>query len=111
MLVEREREREREGGPGAAWSIVAAWCQHGSGPATVENGGVGATVENGGVSATRIDVADRWTGTLRGPDHQRLGEVVGAALTGGVSSTVRPIQFSNRIKFISNGFKFAPNFD
>jgi hypothetical protein len=77
----------------------------------VENGGVGATVENGGVSATRIDVADRWTGTLRGPDHQRLGEVVGAALTGGVSSTVRPIQFSNRIKFISKGFKFAPNFD
>jgi hypothetical protein len=41
----------------------------------------------------------------------RRGEAVGAALTGGVGSTVRPIQFSNRIKFISNGFKFVPNFD
>jgi hypothetical protein len=39
------------------------------------------------------------------------GEAVGAALTGGVGSTVRPIRFSNRIKFISNGFKFVPNFD
>jgi hypothetical protein len=39
------------------------------------------------------------------------GEAVGAALTDGVGSTVRPIRFSNRIKFISNGFKFAPNFD
>jgi hypothetical protein len=39
------------------------------------------------------------------------GEAVGVALTGGVGSTVRPIRFSNRIKFISNGFKFAPNFD
>jgi hypothetical protein len=32
-------------------------------------------------------------------------------LTGGVGSTVRPIRFSNRIKLILNGFKFAPNFD
>jgi hypothetical protein len=39
------------------------------------------------------------------------GEPVGAALIGGVGSTVRPIWFSNRIKFISNGFKFTPNFD
>jgi hypothetical protein len=31
------------------------------------------------------------------------------ALTGGVGSTVRPIRFSNRINFISNGFKFTPN--
>jgi hypothetical protein len=29
----------------------------------------------------------------------------------GVSSTVRPIRFSNRIDFISIGFNFAPNFD
>jgi hypothetical protein len=39
------------------------------------------------------------------------GEAVGAMLTGGVGSTVHPIRFSNRIKFISNRFKFAPNFD
>jgi hypothetical protein len=39
------------------------------------------------------------------------GEAVGAALTGVVGSRVRPIRFSNRIKFISNGFKFTPNFD
>jgi hypothetical protein len=42
---------------------------------------------------------------------RQRGEAVGVALTGGASSTVRPIRFSNRIKFISNGFKFAPNFD
>jgi hypothetical protein len=84
--VEAEREREREGG--------------------------GATVENDGVGATRVYVADRWAETLRGPGRQRLGVARGsAALTRGVDSIVRPIRFSNRIKFISNGFKFAPNFD
>jgi hypothetical protein len=36
---------------------------------------------------------------------------VGATLTSGAGSTVRPIRFSNRIKFISNGFKFGSNFD
>jgi hypothetical protein len=53
-----------------------------------------------------------------GPGRQRLGagrgnvaRPVGATLTSGAGSTVRPIQFSNRIKFISNGFKFAPKFD
>jgi hypothetical protein len=53
-----------------------------------------------------------------GPDHQRLGagrgnatRWVGTALTSGAGNTVRPIRFSNRIKFISNGFKFVPNFD
>jgi hypothetical protein len=35
------------------------------------------------------------------------GEAFGAALTGGVGSTVRPIRFLNRIKFISNGFKMC----
>jgi hypothetical protein len=63
-------------------------------------------------------VADRWAGTRRGARSSAAGcgtgqrsEAVGAALIGGVGSTVRPIRFSNRIKFISNGFKFAPNFD
>jgi hypothetical protein len=53
-----------------------------------------------------------------GPGHQRLGagrgntaRWVGATLTSGFGSTVRPNWFSNRIKFISHGFKFAPNFD
>jgi hypothetical protein len=39
----------------------------------------------------------------------RRGEAVGEALIGGVGSIVCLIQFSNRIKLISNGFKFAPN--
>jgi hypothetical protein len=42
---------------------------------------------------------------------RQRGEAVGAALTGGAGSTVCPIRFSNRINFISNGFKFAPNFN
>jgi hypothetical protein len=46
-----------------------------------------------------------------GCSARQRGEVVGAALTGGAGSTVRPIRFSNRINFISNGFKFAPNFN
>jgi hypothetical protein len=33
------------------------------------------------------------------------GEAVGAALTGGVGSTVRPIRFSNRIKLNQIDFK------
>jgi hypothetical protein len=37
-------------------------------------------VENGGVDATRIDVADRWAGTLRGPGHQRLGAAQGSVV-------------------------------
>jgi hypothetical protein len=36
---------------------------------------------------------------------------VSVALTSGAGSTVRPICFSNRINFISCGFKFATNFD
>jgi hypothetical protein len=63
---EREREKEREGGPGAAWSSTAARCR--------------ARVENGGVGATWIDVADRWAGTLWGPDHQRLGAARGSTV-------------------------------
>jgi hypothetical protein len=36
---------------------------------------------------------------------------VGAALIGGAGNVVRSIRFSNQIKFISNGYKFAPKFD
>jgi hypothetical protein len=68
------------------------------------------TVEDGGVGVTRVDVADRWGGAVVS-GWVWLGEAIGVALTGGVGSTVRPIQFSNRIKLISNGFKFAPKFD
>jgi hypothetical protein len=53
-----------------------------------------------------------------GLGRQRLGagrgnaaRRVGAALASGAGSTLCPIRFSNRIKFISNGFKFAPNFN
>jgi hypothetical protein len=48
---------------------------------------------------------------MTGGDARQRGEAVSAALTGGSSSTMRPIRFSNRIKFISNGFDFTPNFD
>jgi hypothetical protein len=74
-------------------------------PATVENGGVGATW-----STWLTGVPGRDGGPVISSWVQH-GEAVGAVLTGGVGSTVRPIQFSNRIKLISNGFKFAPNID
>jgi hypothetical protein len=66
--------------------------------------GVGATVESGGVGATRSTWLIGGPGRDGGPGRQRRGEAVGASLTGGVGSTLRPIRFSNRIKF-------APNFD
>jgi hypothetical protein len=71
-------------------------------------------VEDGGVGAMRSTRLTSEPGRDGGPivsGWVRRGEAVDAALTGGVGSTVRPIQFSNRIKLISNGFKFAPNFD
>jgi hypothetical protein len=51
-------------------------------------------------------VADRWAGShggggwslAAGCGARQRGEAVGAALTGGAGSTVRPIRFSNRIK-------------
>jgi hypothetical protein len=64
-----------------------------------------------------VDAAWRQSGRERGgPGHDSGGrqgrrDAVDATLTGGVGSTVRPIRFSNRIKLISNIFKFAPNFD
>jgi hypothetical protein len=90
MEAERKRKREGErGGPGRGSGGRRGRCD-------------------------AVDVANRWAGPRRGPIASgwvRRGEAVGAALTGGVGSTVRPIRFSNRIKLISNGFKFAPNFD
>jgi hypothetical protein len=74
-------------------------------PATVENGGVGATW------STWLTCVPGRDGGLVISGWVQHGEAVGAVLTGGVGSTVRPIQFSNRIKLISNGFKFAPKFD
>jgi hypothetical protein len=97
----RERERERKGALGAAAcrrrgsSPAAARCR-----ATVEDGGVGATRSTwltGGPKCDGGPVVSGWV---------RHGEAVGAALAGGVGGTVRLIRFSNRIKLISNGFKF-----
>jgi hypothetical protein len=105
---------EREGALGAAWSSAAACPWRGSGPATARAGGTLPLPRDSGGRrgwCDAVDVADRWAGTRRGPGHQRRGEAVGAALIGGIGSTVRPIRFSNQIKLISNGFKFAPNFD
>jgi hypothetical protein len=78
--MEAEQDREegalvwhgavRQRGVGAAaaqpWRARVARCR--------------ATVENGGVGATRVNVADRWAGTLRGPDHQRLGAAWGSVV-------------------------------
>jgi hypothetical protein len=101
----------REGALGVVWISVVKCRRRGSGPATAC---CRATVEDGGVGATRS------TWRTGGPGHDgglvvsswvQRGEAVGAALIGGVGSTVRPIRFSNRIKLISNGLKFTPNFD
>jgi hypothetical protein len=56
----------------------------------------------------RDDAGARWQWLGAGVN---VGERNGAALTSGVGSTVPPDSVLNRIKFISNGFKFAPNFD
>jgi hypothetical protein len=58
-------------------------------------------------TTARTRVPDERGWAFAGPCGQRRGAGVSAISC----STVRPIQFSNRINFISNGFKFAPNFD
>jgi hypothetical protein len=73
--VEAERKREGErGGPSAAWSSAAACRRRGSGTAAARAGGA-LTHDNGGWRGRcdAGDVADRWAGARRGPDHQRLG--------------------------------------
>jgi hypothetical protein len=63
-----------EGGP-------EGWTPRGGGAGEGERGGGRrATVENDGVGATRVNVADRWAETLRGPGHQRLGVARGSAV-------------------------------
>jgi hypothetical protein len=88
--------------------VDAAWRRSGR----ERGGGPGRDMEQ------RDVVADRCVGAQRGARSssagcgtRQCGKAVGVALTGGVDGIVRPIRFSNRIKFISNGFKFAPNFD
>jgi hypothetical protein len=117
--VEAERERERErGGPGRG---------------VEQRGGVASTHQRPGCGVHgRLVIVRQWraAGSARrgtawlqvgqdttwawssaaGCGARQRGEAVGAALTGGAGSTVRPICFSNRINFISNGFKFVPNF-
>jgi hypothetical protein len=95
--------------------MVSAWQWPGRGArgatrcrTTVESGGVGATQTTW---LTGGPGRDGGRSLAAGCGMGQRGEAVGAALAGGVGSTVRPIRFSNRIKFISNGFKFAPNFD
>jgi hypothetical protein len=76
------RAGEREGEGGGPWRGVE---QRASGAAAARPRRVRAacccvTVENSGVGATRIDVADRWAGTLRGPGRQQLGAARGSTL-------------------------------
>jgi hypothetical protein len=78
--VEAERERERGG---LAWCGAARWRGVGAAaarPLRARAACCRAIVENGGVGATRVDVADRWAGTLRGPGRQRMGAVWGSAV-------------------------------
>jgi hypothetical protein len=80
--VEAERERERERG-GLAWRGAARWRGVGAAaarPLRARAARCRAIVENGGVGATRVNVADRWAGTLRGPGRQRLGVARGSAV-------------------------------
>jgi hypothetical protein len=93
----------RERGPGHARGQRSSAASGGSGPAAAHTVWTRATHKRGRAST--------------GPSEERHGAGVGAservstALTSGASSTVHPIQFSNQINFISNGFKFTPNFD
>jgi hypothetical protein len=74
-------------------------------------------VAGGGTHAARTHVTDKRGRASTAPGGQRRGvgvnvnERVGAALTSGAGSIVRPIRFSIRIKLISNKFKFVPKFD
>jgi hypothetical protein len=84
----------------------------GSGPAVARAGGT--LPRDSGGRRGRGQVGLDETGvrsSVAGCGARQRGERGGAALTSGADSTVRPIRFSNRIKFISNGFEFAPNFD
>jgi hypothetical protein len=67
--AEREREREIEGAIGVAWSSAVAHCGAIGGPGRDEG-----------------PIISGWV---------QRSEAVGAGLTGGVGSTVRPIRFSN----------------
>jgi hypothetical protein len=104
--VETERERKRGGG-GAGHGVEQRDGVAAAQPRHARAVCCRTTVEGARVGVTRTAWLTGGLGCDGGPGRQRLG----AALTGGVGSTVRPIRFSNRIKFISNGFKFAPNFD
>jgi hypothetical protein len=110
-----EREGERGGprrGVEQCGGVSSAWQRPGRGALgrrvavrqcwTAGSARRGSTWLIGGPGRVRGPVISGWV---------RRGEAVGAVLTGGVGSTMRPIRFSNRIKLISNGFKFAPNFD
>jgi hypothetical protein len=114
--------KRRGGGPGG---VDATWRRSGR-----ERGrGRGALVRCGEGEGGRRVALRQWrtVGSVRrgstwltgGPGHYGVRSSAagcgagqrGAALTGGVGSTVRPIRFSNRIKFISNRFKLVINFD
>jgi hypothetical protein len=89
-LMEVEREREREGALGTVLRSASARQQPGRGAC----GRRGRRDADG--------VADRWAGTRQGArssmagcNVRQQGEAVGAALTGGADTTVRPIRFSN----------------
>jgi hypothetical protein len=83
------------------------------GGSSVLRGAAGRGAQRGG---RRVE-AKQERGREGGPGHSGVasawqsGEAVGAALTSGAGNTLRLIRFSNRIKFISNGFKFVSNFD
>jgi hypothetical protein len=110
--MEEVRE-SKGGGASAAWDSAVAWRQAAvAWLRRVRAARCRATMEGDGVGAMRDDAADRWARMRRGSGHPRLSGGRGSAvLTSGAGSTVHRIRFSNRIKFISNGFKFAPNFD
>jgi hypothetical protein len=107
------RERGEGGGP---WcGVASAWQRLGRGvrgrPVAARQWRAAGSARRRSTWLTGGPGRDEAPSSLYGCGTGQRGEAVGAALIGGVGSTVRPIRFSNRIKFISNRFKFAPNFD
>jgi hypothetical protein len=95
----RGGNREERGGPGVAWGSDVALG--GSGPATARTSGALPRDSGGRRGTARLTGGpgrDRARSSVAGCGARQRGEAIGAALTSGAGSTVRPIQFSNRIK-------------
>jgi hypothetical protein len=101
-----------------AWSSAAAWRWRGRAPAVARTGGT-LKRDSGGWRDRRVadGVADRWAGMRRGArssavgcSARQRGEAIGAALTGGAGSTVRPIRFFKLNQIYFKWIQICPKF-